>query len=318
MEDQSSRAKGFCYQPVWRQRGQLTGGEGGEEPAEAEHLGRAPAPGLAVHLLRGQPRREVGRRVRGQGALERGEVGGGEGGEAGVGHQRGPLRAAEAAQQLAQRGRLRGAQGVGGGLLVGGEVVVQQLDGVGGVIVGRVAQMPARLNLSLKSPILFNLPSDDGDSVDVFMPDINKINILVHDGGEQVTELDHLLPLDRLHGGLVVAELLLELAPHRADVRARPGDGAQHLDAVLQLRCVHLGQLVGRDGGGRAAGGDEDVAAEVLRDGVQARDVVEVLVLRLVLDEGGEVEKLVVELHDQTNICGDLGIDSYSGGSNFR
>ena len=142
---------------MWRQRGQLSGGEGGEEPAEAEHLGRAPAPGLAVHLLRGQPRREVGRRVRGQGALERGEVGGGEGGEAGVGHQRGPLRAAEAAQQLAQRGRLRGAQGVGGGLLVGGQVVVQQLDGVGGVIVGRVAQMPARLNLSLKSPILYFL-----------------------------------------------------------------------------------------------------------------------------------------------------------------
>ena len=129
--------------PVWRQRGQLSRGEGGEEPAEAEHLGRAPAPGLAVHLLGGQPRREVGRRVRGQGALERGEVGGGEGGEAGVGHQRGPLRAAEAAQQLAQRGRLRGAQGVGGGLLVGGEVVVQQLDGESGIIVGGVTQVPA-------------------------------------------------------------------------------------------------------------------------------------------------------------------------------
>ena len=129
--------------PVWRQRGQLSGGEGGEEPAEAEHLGRAPAPGLAVHLLGGQPRREVGPRVRGQGALERGEVGGGEGGEAGVGHQRGPLRTAEAAQQLAQRGRLRGAQGVGGGLLVGGEVVVQQLDGESGIIVGGVTQVPA-------------------------------------------------------------------------------------------------------------------------------------------------------------------------------
>ena len=139
--------------PVWRQRGQLTGGEGGEEPAEAEHLGRAPAPGLAVHLLGGQPRREVGRRVRGQGALERGEVGGGEGGEAGVGHQRGPLRAAEAAQQLAQRGRLRGAQGVGGGLLVGGEVVVQQLDGESGVIVGGVTQVPAIwCNVSVYDP----------------------------------------------------------------------------------------------------------------------------------------------------------------------
>ena len=139
--------------PVWRQRGQLTGGEGGEEPAEAEHLGRAPAPGLAVHLLGGQPRREVGRRVRGQGALERGEVGGGEGGEAGVGHQRGPLRAAEAAQQLAQRGRLRGAQGVGGGLLVGGEVVVQQLDGESGIIVGSVTQVPAIwCNVSVYDP----------------------------------------------------------------------------------------------------------------------------------------------------------------------
>ena len=152
----------------------------------------------------------------------------------------------------------------------------------------------------------------------MFMPHINEIHVLVHDGGEQVAELDHLLPLDRLHRGLVVAKLLLELAPHGADVGARPGDGAQHLQAVPQLRGLHLGQLVGRDGGGRAAGGDEDVAAEVLGDGVQARDGVEVLVFWLVLDEGGEVEKLVVELHDQTNICGDLGTDSYSGGSSFR
>ena len=119
----------------------------------AEHLGQASAHGLTVHLLGGQPRRKVGRRVRGQGALERGEVGGGESSEAGVGHQRGPLRAAEAAQQLAQRGRLRGAQGVGGGLLVGGEVVVQQLDGESGIIVGGVTQVPAIwCNVSVHGP----------------------------------------------------------------------------------------------------------------------------------------------------------------------
>ena len=62
----------------------------------------------------------------GQGALQGGEVGGHQGGEGGGGDELLPLGLSEATQQLAQGRGLSDGQRLGGRLLVGGDVLLDE------------------------------------------------------------------------------------------------------------------------------------------------------------------------------------------------
>ena len=78
----------------------------------------------------------------GHGALQGGEVGGDQGGEGGGGDELLPLGVSEATQQLAQGRGLSDGQRLGGGLLIGGDVL---LDKRGGIVL--VSKVPWNMNI---------------------------------------------------------------------------------------------------------------------------------------------------------------------------